>query len=147
MEKIQKKVIEESCPEDDTTVGVVEKSLIVLPVKMKTNEDETISSQGRYVSRYHYTTRNIDKYLEFCPHCKKPTMSAFHRTVIDNAIDYLEGRRVLRHYPENRFKLLKYSTGLVAVGAAVVFFLLPLILRAIYKPFCKTLAQRSQTAL
>ena len=129
MEKIQKKVIEESCPEDDTTVGVVEKSLIVLPIKMKTNEDETISSQGRYVSRYHYTTRNIDKYLEFCPHCKKPTMSAFHRTVIDNAIDYLEGKRVLRHYPENRSKLLKYSTGLVAVGAAVVFFLLPLIFK------------------
>ena len=129
MEKIQKKVIEESCPEDDTTVGVVEKSLIVLPIKMKTNEDETISSQGSYVSRYHYTTRNIDKYLEFCPHCKKPTMSAFHRTVIDNAIDYLEGKRVLRHYPENRSKLLKYSTGLVAVGAAVVFFLLPLIFK------------------
>ena len=129
MEKIQKKVIEESCPEDDTTVGVVEKSLIVLPVKMKTNEDETISSQGRYVSRYHYTTRNIDKYLEFCPHCKKPTMSAFHRTVIDSAIDYLEGRRVLRHYPENRSRLLKYTTGLVAAGAAVVFFLLPLIFK------------------
>ena len=127
MKEIQKKIIEESCSEEDTTVGVVEKALIVLPVKMKTNEDETISSQGSYVSRYHYTTRNIDKYLEFCPHCKKPTMSAFHRTVIDNAIDYLEGRRVLRHYPENRFRLLKYSTGLVAVAAAVVFLLLPLI--------------------
>mgnify|MGYP003573005088 FL=1 len=122
MEKIQKKIIEASSPEDDTTVGAVEKSLIVLPVKMKTNEDETISSQGSYVSRYHYTTRNIDKYLEFCPHCKKPTMSAFHRTVIDSAIDYLEGRRVLRHYPENRSRLLKYTTGLVAAGAAVVFF-------------------------
>ena len=129
MEKTQKKVIEESCPEDDTTVGVVEKSLIVLPIKMKTNEDETISSQGRYVSRYHYTTRNIDKYLEFCPHCKKPTMSAFQRTVIDNAIDYLEGRRVLRHYPENRSKILKYTTCLVAAGAALVFFLLPLIFK------------------
>lgn len=129
MEKIQKKVVAESCPEDDTTVGVVEKSLIVLPVKMKTNEDETISSRGSYVSRYHYTTRNIDKYLELCPHCKKPTMSAFHRTVIDNAIDYLEGRRVLRHYPENRSKFLKYSTGLVAAGAAVIFLLLPLIFK------------------
>ena len=127
MEEIQKKIVEESCPEDDTTVGVEEKALIVPPVKVKTNEDETISSQGSYVSRYHYTTRNIDKYLELCPHCKKPTMSAFHRTVIDSAIDYLKGRRVLRHYPENQSKLLKYSTGLVAVGAAVVFLLLPLI--------------------
>jgi len=128
MKESQKKNIEESCPEGDTTVGVEEKTLIVLPVKVKTNEDETISSHGSYVSRFHYTTRNIDKYLEFCPHCKKPTMSAFDRTVIDNAIDYLEGRRVLRHYPRNRSRLLKYSTGLVAVGAVVVFLLLPLIL-------------------
>lgn len=127
MEEIQEKIVEESCSEDDTTVGVEEKALIVLPVKVMANEDETISSQGSYVSRYHYTTRNIDKYLEFCPHCKKPTMSAFHNTVIDNAIDYLEGRRVLRHYPENQSKFLKYSTGLVAAGAAVVFLLLPLI--------------------
>jgi hypothetical protein len=129
MKEIQKKIIEESGSEDDSTVGVEEKTLIVLPVKVKKNEDETISSQGSYVSRYHYNTRNIDKYLEFCPHCKKPTMSAFHRAVIDNAIDYLEGRRVLRHYPENRSKLLKYSTGLVAAGAAVVFLLLPLIFK------------------
>jgi len=129
MGKIQKKIIEENCSENDSTVGVEEKALIVLPVKMKRNEDETISSQGSYVSRYHYTTRNIDKYLEFCPHCKKPTMSAFHRTVIDNAIDYLEGRRVLKHYPRNQSKFLKYSTGLVAAGAAVVFLLLPLIFK------------------
>jgi hypothetical protein len=131
MGKIQKKIIEENCSENDSTVGVEEKALIFLPVKMKRNEDETISSQGSYVSRYHYTTQNIDKYLEFCPHCKKPTMSAFHRTVIDNAIDYLEGRRVLRHYPRNQSKLLKYSTGLVAAGAAVVFLLLPLIFKGI----------------
>jgi len=129
MGKIQKKIIEENCSENDSTVGVEEKALIVLPVKMKRDEDETISSQGSYVSRYHYTTRNIDKYLEFCPHCKKPTMSAFHRTVIDNAIDYLEGRRVLKHYPRNQSKFLKYSTGLVAAGAAVVFLLLPLIFK------------------
>ena len=129
MGKIKKKIIKENCSENDSTVGVEEKALIVLPVKMKRNEDETISSLGSYVSRYHYTTRNIDKYLEFCPHCKKPTMSAFHRTVIDNAIDYLEGRRVLRHYPRNQSKFLKYSTGLVAAGAAVVFLLLPLIFK------------------
>ena len=129
MKEIQKKIIEESFSEDDSTVGLEEKALIVLPVKVKTNEDETISSQGRYVSRYHYNTRNIDKYLEFCPHCKKPTMSAFHRTVIDSAIDYLEGRRVLKHYPENQSKFLKYSAGLLAAGAAVIFLLLPLIFK------------------
>jgi hypothetical protein len=127
MQEIQKKIIDENCSENDSTVGPKEKSLILLPTPVKKNEDQTISSQGRYVSRYHYTTRNIDQYLEFCPHCKKPTMSAFQRTVIDNALDYLEGRRVLRHYPDNQSKFLKYSTGLVAVGAAVYFLLLPLI--------------------
>jgi hypothetical protein len=127
MQEIQKKIIDENCSENASTVGPKEKSLILLPTPVKKNEDQTISSQGRYVSRYHYTTRNIDQYLEFCPHCKKPTMSAFQRTVIDNALDYLEGRRVLRHYPDNQSKFLKYSTGLVAVGAAVYFLLLPLI--------------------
>jgi len=127
MKEIQKQTVDENCSENDSTVGAEEKSLILLPIPMKKNEDETISSQDRYVSRYHYNSRNIDKYLEFCPHCKKPTMSAFQRTVIDNAIDYLEGKRVLRHYPDDRFRFLKYSTGFVAVGAAVYFLLLPLI--------------------
>jgi len=123
MKEIQKKIIDENCSENDSTVGPEEKSLILLPVGLKKNEDQTISSQDRYVSRYHYNSKNVDKYLEFCPHCKKPTMSAFQRTVIDTALDYLEGRRVLRHYPDDQSKLLKYSTGLVAVGAAVYFLL------------------------
>jgi hypothetical protein len=127
MKESQKKIVESNGPENDSTVRAEEKALILLKFETKKNEDETISSQGSYVSRYHYTTRNIDKYMDFCPHCKKPTMSAFHRTVIDNAVDYLEGRRVLRHYPDNQSRILKYSTGLVAVGAAVVFLLLPLI--------------------
>jgi len=127
MKEIQKKIIDENCSENDSTVRPEEKSLILLPITVKKNEDQTISSQGRYVSRYHYTTRNIDQYLEFCPHCKKPTMWAFQRKVIDTAIDYLEGRRVLRQNPDDQSKLLKYSTGLVAVGAAVYFLLLPLI--------------------
>ena len=127
MKEIQKKIIDENCSENDSTVRPEEKSLILLPITVKKNEDQTISSQGRYVSRYHYNTRNIDQYLEFCPHCKKPTMWAFQRKVIDTAIDYLEGRRVLRQNPDDQSKLLKYSTGLVAVGAAVYFLLLPLI--------------------
>jgi hypothetical protein len=127
MKEIQEKIVEENRSVDDTKVGAEEKALIVLPVKMKKNEDETISTHGRYVSRFHYTTRNIDKYMEFCPHCKKPTMTTFHRTVIDNAIDYLEGRRVLKHYPASQSKVLKYTTGLVAAGATIYFLLLPLL--------------------
>ena len=130
MKEIQKKIINEDSTEEATTVEAEERSLILLPPVEKKNEDVTISSQGRYVSRFHYSTQNLDKYIEYCPHCKKPTMSAFHNTVIDNAIDYLEGRRVLEHYPNTQSKILKYTTGLVAVGAAVVFLLLPLILNS-----------------
>ncbi len=126
MKEIQEKNIDAKIPAEDTKVGAEEKALIVLPVRMKKNVDETISTHGKYVSRFHYTTRNLDKYMEFCPHCKKPTMTTFHRTVIDNAIDYLEGRRVLKHYPAHRSRLLKYTTGLVAAGAAIYFLLLPL---------------------
>jgi hypothetical protein len=127
MKKSQVKMIERDGSASDSIVGAEEKTLILLPVETKKNVDLTISSQGRYVSRYHYNSRNIDKYLEFCPHCKKPTMSAFHRTVIDNALDYLEGRRVLIHYPNDQNRFLKYSTALLAVGAAAYFLLLPLI--------------------
>ena len=127
MKEIQKKITNEEIIEEDTKVGAAERALILLPPVEKKNEDATISSRGRYVSRFHYSTQNLDKYLEYCPHCKKPTMSAFHNTVIDNAIDYLEGRRVLEHHPADQARLLKYSTGFVAVGAAVYFILLPLI--------------------
>lgn len=127
MKEIQKKIIDDNSTEEETKVGTEEKTLILLPPVEKKYEDPTISSRGRYVSRYHYTTRNLDKYIEYCPHCKKPTMTAFHNTVIDNAIDYLEGRRVLKYYPTDQSRWLKYSTGFVAVGAAVYFILLPLI--------------------
>ena len=127
MKEIQKKIIDDSSTEVATNVGTKEMALILLPPVERKNEDVTISSRGRYVSRFHYTTRNLDKYMEYCPHCKKPTMSAFRNAVIDNAIDYLEGRRVLKHYPANQSRFLKYSTGFVAVGAAVYFILLPLI--------------------
>ena len=127
MKEIQKKIIDDSSTEVATNVGTKEMALILLPPVERKNEDVTISSRGRYVSRFHYTTRNLDKYMEYCPHCKKPTMSAFRNTVIDNAIDYLEGRRVLTHYPPHHSRFLKYSTGFVAVGAAVYFILLPLI--------------------
>jgi len=127
MKEIQKKIIDDNSTEEETKVGTEEKTLILLPPVERKKEDPTISSRGRYVSRYHYTTRNLDKYIEYCPHCKKPTMTAFHNTVIDNAIDYLEGRRVLKYYPAEQSRWLKYSTGFVAVGAAVYFILLPLI--------------------
>ena len=127
MKEIQKKIITEETTEEVTKVGAEERALILLPPVEKKNEDATISSRGRYVSRFHYTTQNLDKYIEYCPHCKKPTMSAFHNAVIDNAIDYLEGRRVLEHHRADQSRLLKYSTGFVALGAAVYFILLPLI--------------------
>ena len=92
MKKIHKKIEESTCSGGDSTVKAEEKNLIVFKDHALKNIDETISEPERYVSRYHYSSKNIDKYIDYCPHCKKQTLSAFHRSVIDNATEYLEGK-------------------------------------------------------
>ena len=83
----QEKLNEGYYSDNDSLVDAEEKALILANTKAKRNLDETISSHDRYVSWYQYNVNNVDKYLQLCPHCKKPTLSAFDRTVIDSAID------------------------------------------------------------
>jgi hypothetical protein len=109
--------------ENDSPVNAEEKALILAKTKAKRNLDETISTPDRYVSRYQYNMNNIDKYLQLCPHCKKPTLSAFHRTVIDSAIDYLEGKRMLRHYSTSKNDYLPTITFLFALGIGIYFLI------------------------
>lgn len=104
-----------------------EQNLILLKGRGKKNIDNTISSPGKYVSRYHYATKNIDQYIEFCPHCKKPTMSAFRGAVIDSALDYLEGKRVLIDHKNDPINILKYITYLLAIVTITYFILVPII--------------------
>lgn len=106
MKENQQKLIESDYLEleSDTPVRAEEKSLILLEPKTKKDVDQTISTPERYVSRYQYNAKSIDKYLQLCPHCKKPTLSAFDRSVVDSAIDYLNGKRIFHHYPKNEGK-------------------------------------------
>ena len=119
MKKIHKKIEENTCAGGDSAVNREEKNLIVFKDWAVKNIDETISEPEKYVSRYHYNSKNIDKYIDFCPHCKKPTLSAFHRSVIDHAIEYLEGRRVLIKEPPENHRILTFITFFLAFGTSV----------------------------
>ena len=127
MKKNQQILNEDNYSEQDTAVVAKEKSLILLETKPKRNLDQTISTPARYVSRYQYNVKNIDKYLTLCPHCKKPTLSAFEKSVIDNAIDYLNGKRMFQHYPTSEKSLWTMIIFLFAIGTAT-YFLLNLII-------------------
>jgi hypothetical protein len=121
MKEKQQKLKESKSSEVDSTVKDEEKVLIQSMTKPKKNLDQTISNSDQYVSWYQYNTKNIDKYLQLCPHCKKPTMSAFHRSVIDSAIDYLNGKRIFNHYSVRERYFFPYATFMAAFGVAIYF--------------------------
>ncbi len=127
MKEKQQKLNEENYSENDSTTMAKEKSLMLLETKLKKNLDQTISNPDRYISWYQYNTNNIDKYLQLCPHCKKPTLSAFHRTVIDSATDYLEGKRIYIHHSTSSRDLLPTVTFLLALGIGIYFLLAHII--------------------
>jgi hypothetical protein len=129
---MKEKINEAYTSENDSPVNPEEKALILTKAKAKRNLDETISTPDGYVSWYQYNVNNIDKYLQLCPHCKKPTLSAFHRSVIDSAIDYLEGKRVFRHYSTGQKDYLSTITFLFALGTGI-YLLLAHILSIIKK--------------
>ena len=123
MKENQQKIDESDYCENESAVMAKEKSLILLETKPEKNLDQTISTPDLYLSRYQYNTRNIDKYLTLCPHCKKPTMSAFHRSVIDSAIDYINGKRMFNHYPASGGNPLPIITFMAAIGVAIYVLL------------------------
>ena len=121
MKENQQKLIDSNSSENDSTVKDKEKVLILSIAKPMRNLDQTISNPDKYVSWYQYNTKHLDKYLQLCPHCKKPTMSAFHRSVIDSAIDYLNGKRIFNHYSTRGSYFLPYVTFMAAFGVAIYF--------------------------
>ncbi len=130
MNKKQENLYENKDSGKDSKVNIEEKTLILLKSKAKKNLDETINTPERYVSRFQYNSQNLDKYLEICPHCKNPMMTSFHRTVIDSAIDYLEGKRMFSHYLTNERDYLPIITFLLLLGTGL-YFLLPHIISII----------------
>ena len=87
-------------------------SLVFLVDRRKKKIDHTITTPDKYVSRYHYDSKNVDKYLELCPHCRKPTLDAYRTTVADSALHYLEARQ----HKRRRLSNLKLFAGLTSGG-------------------------------
>jgi hypothetical protein len=123
MKENQQKRIENDYSENDSTVKTEEKALILLKTKTEKNLDQTVSTPERYVSWYQYNTKNIDKYLQLCPHCKKPSLSAFDRSVIDTAIDYLNGKRMFKEFHRSEGKFFPNIISILAIGTIVYFLL------------------------
>ena len=108
---------------DDLSVSVQENNLVLLETKPRKDIDESINTPERYVSWYQSRANNIDKYLDICPHCKKPTMTAFHRTVINSAVDYLEGKRMFEGYFPHKKNSFPVISFFLAIGTGIYFLL------------------------
>ena len=123
MKKKQHRHEEVNRSENDTSVIEQEKVLIISKAGAKRNLDQTIRSPERYISWYQYNTKNIDKYLTLCPHCKKPTLSAFNRAAIDSAIDYINGKRIFRQYSTGKGNAFSPIIFLFVIGTVIYFLL------------------------
>ena len=110
----------------DTEPGIVgeERSLILLEARPKKKIDETISTPQQYVSRYHYETKNLGSFLELCPHCRKPTILALRKTVVDTAIEYLNEKEAIRDRRSSRRRIAFLIASLIGIagGLYYVFF-------------------------
>ena len=110
----------------DTEPGIVdeERSLILLEGRPKKKIDETISTPQQYVSRYHYETKNLGSFLELCPHCRKPSILALRKTVVDTAIEYLNEKEAIRERRTSRRRIVLLLASLIGIagGLYYVFF-------------------------
>jgi len=121
-----KKIDHEEITVLDLESGIVnaERSLILLKSQPEKKIDETISTPQKYISRYHYETKDLGNFLELCPHCRKPTILALRKTVIDTAIDYLNEKEELRERRATRRRIVFLITCLMGISGAlyVLFF-------------------------
>ena len=113
----------------DIEPGIVEeeRSLIFLGSRPKKKIDETISTPHHYVSRYHYETKNLGSFLELCPHCRKPSILALQKTVIDTAIDYLNEKEALRERRSARRRIALLLVSLIGVAGGLYYLFFHLI--------------------
>jgi hypothetical protein len=119
---------------EETTIleverGIVneERSLILLESRPKKKIDETISTPHQYVSRYHYETKNLGRYLELCPHCRKPSILALRKTVIDTAIEYLNEKEEIRERRAGRRRVALLIAGLIGIVGGLYYLFFHLI--------------------
>jgi hypothetical protein len=107
----------------DLETGIIkeERSLILLKSKPGKKIDETISTPHKYISRYHYETKDLGNFLELCPHCRKPSILAFRKTVIDTAIDYLNEKQDIREHRSNRRRIAWLIASLIGIAGGVYY--------------------------
>ena len=98
-------------------------TLVFLKDRRKKKKDETILAPNKYVSRFHYDTKNLDKFIELCPHCRKPTYSSYQMAVADSALDYLELKIDQKSRRSTRRLFVGLTTGLLLVSAGVYYLL------------------------
>ena len=108
-------------------VGIEERSLILLEGKPRKKIDETISTPHQYISRYHYETRNLDRCLELCPHCRKPSVLTLRNTVVDTAIGYLNEKAGIREQRVNRRRIGVLIAGLIGIAGGLYYLFFHLI--------------------
>jgi hypothetical protein len=113
----------------DVEPGIVneERSLILLESRPKKRIDETISTPHQYVSRYHYETKDLGRFLELCPHCRKPSMLALRKTVVDTAIEYLNEKEDLRERRSNRRRIAILIASLIGIAGSLYYLFFHMI--------------------
>ena len=102
-------------------------TLVFLEDRRRNKVDETIESPDRYLSRYHYDSKNLDKYIELCPHCRKPNLYSYRKVVVDSAMNYLEEKDEQRGRYVNRSMFLGLTAGLLVISAGLYYLLFHVI--------------------
>lgn len=118
-----KKIDHEEITVLDLESGIIdaERSLILFKSQPAQKIDETISTPHKYLSRYHYETKDLGNFLELCPHCRKPSLLALRKTVIDTAIDYLNEKEEIRERRTNRRRIVLLIFSLMGIAGALYF--------------------------
>ena len=111
----------------EPAVAGEERSLILLESRPKKKIDETISTPHQYVSRYHYETRDLGRFLELCPHCRKPSILALRKTVVDTAIEYLSQKEEIRERRAGRRRIVLLIAGLIGIAGSLYYLFFHLI--------------------
>jgi hypothetical protein len=109
-------------------IGNEERSLIFLESRPPRKRiDETISTPHQYVSRYHYETKDLGRFLELCPHCRKPSILALRKTVVDTAVEYLNEKEEIRERRANRRRVALLLAGLIGIAGGLYYLFFHLI--------------------
>jgi hypothetical protein len=124
-----KKIKHEEITVLDLESGIIdeERSLILLKNKPGKYFDETISAPHKYVSSDHTETKDLSNFLELCPHCRKPTILAFRKTVIDAAIDYLNKKQEIREHRSARRRIALLALSLVGIAGGMYYLIFHVI--------------------